>query len=249
MAEPLWRVGIDVGGSSVRAARVDVATGELGSEVARVDLPQPATPDRVIEAALSLDPVRTARAPIGMAVPSVVQRGVTRTAANIDAAWIGCDVGALLAARCGGRCALLNDADAAGLAEMRLGAGRDRLGLVFVLTLGSGIGSAPFVDGRLWPNTELGHLVLPGSAGLEGEQWASARTRTRESLDWPAWGARVGDYLRELHRLFWPDAFILGGAVSESFELWQPYLQVPASVVPARFRGAAGLVGAALAVT
>ncbi len=242
-----WRIGIDVGGSSIRAACVDIASGLLVSEMARVDLPQPSTPANVIDAALRLQAPFERGEPLGLAVPSVVQRGVTRTAANIHAAWVDFDVGALLGTRTQRRAVVLNDADAAGLAEMRFGAGRGVGGTVLVLTLGSGIGVAPFIDGHLWPNVELGHLTLPQPRGVEGEHWASARTRTREGLEFPAWAQRLNDYLRELHRLLWPDVFILGGAVSDSWEQWSRYLDVPARIMPATFRGAAGVVGAALA--
>ncbi|MFO1428138.1 MAG: ROK family protein [Steroidobacteraceae bacterium] len=242
-------LGIDVGGSSIKLAAVDGASGRIVGDVASVPLPMPSTPARVLDAARAAagGPAAGATGAIGLAIPSVVRGGVALTAANVDASWIGTDVAGLLAQRSGRPCVVLNDADAAGLAEMRFGAGRDLGGVVFVLTLGTGIGTAPFVDGRLLPNTELGHLHLAGIDAADGEQYASARVRTQQGLDWPEWVARLNRYLGELQRLFWPDAFILGGAVSEHFDEWGPLVRVAARVLPAQFRGQAGVVGAALA--
>ena len=201
----------------------------------------------MLEAALSHPLAAASSGPIGLAFPSVVKQGRARTAANVDHAWLQFEAGRLVERRWGRPCAFLNDADAAGIAEMRFGAGRGVGGVVFVLTLGTGIGSAPFVDGRLLPNTELGHLHLPGIDAADGEQYASARVRTQQGLGWPEWVARLNRYLGELQRLFWPDAFILGGAVSERFDEWGPLVRVAARVLPAQFRGQAGVVGAALA--
>lgn len=239
--------GFDVGGSSIKAALVDVDAGALAGELESIALPSPSTPDAVLAAIGASAAARASTGPIGLGFPSVIQAGVARTAANVDRSWIGVDAGARVFAATGRRCAWLNDADAAGLAEMRHGAGRGLSGVVFVLTFGTGIGSAPFVDGRLMPNTELGHLGLPGVEGLDAEQFASARTRTQLSLSWEAWAPRVDRYLAELHKLFWPDAFIVGGAVSEHFAEWGPLLRCPVPVHPARLRGAAGVIGAALA--
>jgi polyphosphate glucokinase len=240
-------LGIDVGGSSIKLARVAVADGRLIGPLATLPTPSPSTPERVLEAALGHPLAAATRGPVGLAFPAVVKQGRARTAANVDPAWLGVDAAALVLQRWGRDCEFLNDADAAGLAEMRFGAGRGLGGVVFVLTFGTGIGSAPFVDGRLLPNSELGHLVLPGVAATDAEDFASARTRTRLSLDWPAWSARVEVVLAELHRLFWPDAFILGGAVSDRFDEWGPLLRAPCRVLPAALGGQAGAVGAAIA--
>lgn len=239
--------GFDVGGSSIKAAPVDVDAGALAGDLETIVLPAPSTPDAVVGAIAASATMRRADGPIGLGFPSVIQRGVACTAANVDPSWIGVDAPGRILAATGRRCAWLNDADAAGLAEMRHGAGRGLGGVVFVLTFGTGIGSAPFVDGRLVPNTELGHLSLPGVVGLDAEQYASARTRTQLALGWEAWAERVDRYLAELHRLFWPDAFIAGGAVSEHFAEWGGFLRCPVPVHPARLRGAAGVIGAALA--
>jgi polyphosphate glucokinase len=238
-------VGIDVGGSAVKAGIVDVEAGRVTGELISAPTPRPSPPAALMPVIAGL----AARLPgpagtVGIAFPSVVKNGIVRTAANIDSAWIGAD-GAALAARALGRPALLlNDADAAGVAEMRWGAGRGTNGVVIMVTLGTGIGSALFCDGKLFPNTELGHLEL---RGMDAEKWASAHVRTVEKLDFPAWIARVNEYLARLHALFWPDMFILGGAVSERFDEFAPLLRSPAVLRPAHFAGQAGVVGAALA--
>jgi polyphosphate glucokinase len=181
---------------------------------------------------------------VGVALPSVVQNGVVRTAANIDHAWIGTDAGALAHSKLGRAARVLNDADAAGFAEMRWGAGSHENGVVFMLTFGTGIGSALFYGGKLVPNTELGHLEM---RGMDAEKWAAAQVKTALNLDWPAWIERVNEYLARMHALFWPDLFILGGAVSERFDDFAPLLRSPARICAARFAGQAGVIGAALA--
>jgi polyphosphate glucokinase len=237
-------LGIDVGGSSVKAAVVDVASGEVITPVASVPTPQPSTPERLIETFAAIDGRFATGGPVGLALPCVVQRGVTRTAANVDKAWVGFDCATALRHRLDRPVAVLNDADAAGLAEVRWGAGRGTRGVVIVLTFGTGIGSAIFNNGHLLPNTEFGHLQIDGR---EAEHIASARVRTVEGLDWPAWAERVNLYLARMHALFWPDVYILGGAVSENFIHFAPLLKSPAEIRAAQFGGHAGLVGAALA--
>ena len=238
-------LGIDVGGSSIKAALVDTAAGRLAGQQLAVPTPRPATPPATIQAIAGLAAqLPGASGAVGVAFPSVIRDGIALTAANIDAGWIGTD-GAALAAQAIGRPVLfLNDADAAGLAEMRFGSGRGCDGTVIMLTFGTGIGSALFTGGRLFPNTELGHLEM---MGRDAEKWASARVRTAEGLDFPAWAARVNEYLAAMHRLFWPDVFILGGAVSERFGEFAPLLKSPAELRPAQFAGHAGVIGAALA--
>jgi polyphosphate glucokinase len=237
-------IGVDVGGSSIKAACVDPATGGLLGSVASVPTPQPSTPTAMLESFVSLDRQLGGTGPVGLALPSVVQHGVARTAANIDKSWIGTNAATMLRERLGRPVTVLNDADAAGLAEMRWGAGCGTSGTVIMLTFGTGIGSAIFVDGRLVPNTEFGHLELRGG---DAEHWASARVRTAESLDWPAWAERVNVYLDRMHALFWPDVFILGGAISENFAVFGPLLKSSAEIRAASFAGQAGIVGAALA--
>ena len=207
--------------------------------------PQPATPAallRVIRELASRLPATRQR--VGIAFPSVVKNGITHTAANIDKAWIGAAAAALAARELARPVLFLNDADAAGLAEMRWGAGRDCTGTVIMLTFGTGIGTALFTGGQLFPNTELGHLELHG---VDAEKRASAQARTLEQLDFPAWVERVNEYLAAMHRLFWPDVFILGGAVSERFAEFAPLLRSQAELRAAHFANQAGVIGAALA--
>lgn len=237
-------VGIDVGGSSIKGGLVDIADGRLQGELVSVATPQPAAPEPVMQAVAALVAAMPATDAAGVAFPSVVKDGKARTAAHIDPSWIDVDGAALAARVLRRRTIFLNDADAAGLAEMRWGAGRGEKGVVIMLTFGTGIGTALFVDGRLFPNTELGHLELNG---MDAEEWASARVRTQLGLDWVAWIARVNEYLKKMHALFWPDVFILGGAVSERFSEFVPHLKSPAQIRPAQFAGQAGVIGAALA--
>ncbi len=238
-------LGIDVGGSSVKAGLVDLNAGRLTGELIAAPTPRPSTPvaiTNVLAALAGRLPSSSGR--VGVAFPSVIKEGSAYTAANIDASWVGTD-GAALASQALARPVLfLNDADAAGLAEMRWGAGRGCNGTVIMLTFGTGIGTALFAGGKLFPNTELGHLEL---RGMDAEKWASARARTAEGLDFPAWIARVNEYLEAMHKLLWPDVFILGGAVSERFTEFAPLLRSPAELRPAHFAGQAGVVGAALA--
>jgi len=237
-------LGIDVGGSSIKAGVVALATGTIEGEIISAPTPQPASPEQVMATIKALAARLPASGPVGLAFPSVVKRGVARTAAHVDPRWIGTD-GAALAMRTLGRpTVFLNDADAAGLAEMTWGAGRATPGTVIMLTFGTGIGTAVFLDGKLLPNTELGHIEL---RGLDAEEWASARIRTLERLDFNAWIARVNVYLARLHALLWPDVFILGGAVSEHFAEFGALLRSPAEIRPAQFAGQAGVLGAALA--
>lgn len=241
------RIGIDVGGSTLRIAEVDVASGECAGRMESLPMPSGAKPGAVL-AALAANPIlRSGTGPIGLGIPSVVEHGVARTAAHLDAAWIGLDVATAFTRLTLRPTVVMNDADAAGLAEMRFGAGRVPARRIIVLTFGTGIGSALFLDGRLWPNTELGHLRLPGVDDVDGEGWAAASVRTRLGLDWPTWAARVDAYLQELQRLLWPEAFIVGGAVSAHAAEWVPLLKCAVPVLPAVLRGQAGVVGAALA--
>ncbi len=237
--------GFDVGGSSVKAGLVDVDAGKLVGELISATTPRPATPQGVLQVIAGLSrSLPDEGGPVGIALPSVVQSGKVRTAANIDHSWIGTDAAALALEVLGRPAHCLNDADAAGVAEMRWGAGRGENGVVFMLTFGTGIGSALFHEGRLVPNTELGHLEM---RGMDAEKWASAYVKTALNLDWPAWIERVNEYLARMHALFWPDLFILGGAVSERFEDFAPLLRSQARIVPAHFAGQAGVIGAAMA--
>jgi polyphosphate glucokinase len=238
-------LGIDVGGSSVKAALVDVQAGRVSGAVVTVPTPRPSTPAVLTQVFVELaDQFPGARGPVGVAFPSVIKAGTAYTAAHIDPGWVGTNGAALASGALGRPVLFLNDADAAGIAEMRFGSGRGCAGAVVMLTFGTGVGTALFIAGRLYPNTELGHLELHGK---DAEEWASARARTAEGLGFPAWVTRVNEYLEALHRLLWPDVYILGGAVSERFAEFAPLLRSPAEVRPAHFAGQAGIVGAALA--
>jgi polyphosphate glucokinase len=237
-------LAFDVGGSFVKAARVDPVRGALLDEVRRVPTPADAAPTDVIDLLADIASELPSTGPVGLSFPAVARHGVAMTAANIDRRWIGTDARALLASRIHRPVAFLNDADAAGLAEMRLGAGRGRGGTVLVVTLGTGIGSALFVDGRLVPNTELGHLQV-GSE--EAEHRASARIRVERGLSWQAWANEVNAVLAEMHRLLWPDLFIIGGGVTENWTSFGSLLSCPAEIVVARYGNDAGLIGAAMA--
>jgi polyphosphate glucokinase len=237
-------LGIDFGGSSIKAGVADVASGALMTEMVKAPTPDPSRPEAVIDAMCGLVARLPSSGPIGIGYPGVVKQGRIRTAANVHASWLGVEGAALLTERLGRPAVFLNDADAAGLAEMKWGAGRGVSGIVIMITFGTGIGSAVFMDGELLPNTEFGHLELKG---MDAEDWASARVRTEQKLDWPAWIERVNAYLDYMHALFWPDVFILGGAVSERFDEFARLLKSEADIRPAQFAGQAGVVGAALA--
>lgn len=238
-------IGIDIGGSGIKGAPVDLRTGELAAPRRAVATPQPATPTAV---ALAVRDLRDSfadvpvGAPIGVTIPAVVRRGVVRTAANIDPSWIGTDADALFSDTLGTPVTLLNDADAAGLAEISLGAGRAVPGVVLVVTLGTGVGSALFVDGHLVPNTELGHLTIDG---FDCCPWASAAARVRENLSWAQWVSRLQEYLAYAESLLWPDLIVIGGGISQDADRFLPLLQLEAPVVRATMQNDSGIIGAA----
>ena len=222
-------LGVDIGGTGMKAAPVRIADGTLVADRHRIPTPRPATPAAVAEVVGELVSHFGWTGPVGVALPSVVRHGIVRSAANIV---LDRPV------------TVLNDADAAGLAEMAHGAGRGRGGVVIMLTFGTGIGSALFVDGHLVPNTELGHLEFRGESI---ERWAAASARERDDLDWSAWAARVNDVLAAVERLFSPDLIILGGGVSKKAERWVPHLVAGCEVAVAHSANSAGIVGAAMA--
>lgn len=238
-------LGIDVGGSVIKAAPVDVSSGALAAPVVSVPTPMPATPAQIKSVVAGLaGRFPGVTGPIGLAFPTVVKAGLARTAANVDPAWIGHDGAQLVREATGRSAAFINDADAAGLAEMRHGAGRGEAGLVIVLTFGTGIGSAIFHAGQLLPNSEFGRMEIRGQ---EAESRASARARTASGLDWAEWAERVNEVLERMQALFWPDLFVIGGGVTENWSGFGPLLKSPVRIAPAKFGNAAGIVGAALA--
>ena len=237
-------LGIDIGGSGIKGAPVDPRRGVLMAERLRIPTPQPAEPDRVADVVTEIVDHFAWSGPVSCAFPAVIKDGVTWTAANIDRHWIGLDGRELFERRTGCPVTLLNDADAAGLAEMQFGAGRDQAGLVIMLTLGTGIGSAIFIDGRLVPNTELGHLMIRGKLA---EHRASARVRSEMNWSWKKWAKSLDQVLLYIASLLSPDLFILGGGVSKKHEKFLQYFTTDVPVVPAKMRNEAGIVGAALA--
>jgi polyphosphate glucokinase len=238
--------GVDIGGSGIKGGLVDLGKGQLVGERVRIETPHPALPDPVYAVVAQIVESFGWTGRIGVTFPGVMKNGVAYTAANVDKSWIGTDVAADLEKLIPGTVETLNDADAAGIAEMRYGAGRDRGGVVLMLTFGTGIGSALFVDGNLVPNTEFGHIQVDGE---DGERRASAAVREREGLDYPTWAKRVDRYLDVLEASLWPDLIIVGGGVSKKADRWVPLLSTRTPVVPAQLLNDAGIVGAALAAT
>ncbi|MBX3080132.1 MAG: ROK family protein [Anaerolineae bacterium] len=239
-------LGIDVGGTGIKGAPVDTDKGELLQERFRVLTPQPADPENVGNAVAEVARHFDWKERIGVGFPAAIARGTKmRTAANVDPSWIDTDGKVLFEAKTNCKVTLLNDADAAGIAELVFGAGRHHtLGLIFMITIGTGIGTAMFLDGKLVPNTELGHIEIRGK---DAEARASERTRLEKDLSWDKWAKRVNEYLVKMEKLFWPDMFIIGGGVSKHFDRFSPYLEVKARVVPAELGNEAGIVGAAMA--
>ncbi|MBB5960050.1 polyphosphate glucokinase [Saccharothrix tamanrassetensis] len=239
--------GVDIGGSGIKGGLVDLEAGALDGERLRIPTPQPSTPDAVADVVAEIVEKFGWEGPLGVTLPCVVKRGVAHTAANVDKHWIGTDAAALFAQRLGKApedVVVLNDADAAGIAEMRFGSGRGRDGLVVLLTFGTGIGSAVFLDGELVPNTEFGHLEVDGH---DAESRAAASVKEDKGLSWSEWAPRVSRYLGVLENLIWPDLVIAGGGVSKKAEKWLPLLHVRTEVVAAALKNDAGIVGAAVA--
>lgn len=235
--------GIDIGGTGMKAAPVDLSDGSLAAGRFRIDTPQPATPEALAAVVEQLVKHHDWNGPVGVCMPSVVRNGVVKSAANIDPSWIDIDADELFTAAVGQPVAVLNDADAAGLAEMRWGSGRGRSGVVLCLTFGTGIGSGLFVDGVLVPNTELGHLELDGP---DIEKRAAASARSRDGLSWAQWGDRVDHYLRHVVMLFSPELIIIGGGASKKPEKWIHRVDPGCEVAIATMANNAGIAGAAL---
>nr|WP_305095198.1 ROK family protein [Prescottella sp. R16] len=236
--------GVDVGGSGIKGSVVDLDTGALVVDRIKIETPHPATPDAVAATVAEIVARAGWDGPVGVTLPSVVTTGVARTAANIDPAWIGTDARALFSAALGGRSVtVLNDADAAGLAEDRYGAGKNVDGVVVLLTFGTGIGSAIIHDGVLLPNTELGHMEVDGK---EAEHRAASSVKDAKDLSYKDWAVEVTRVLRRYEDLLWPDLFVVGGGISRKHDKWIPRLENRTPVVPAALLNTAGIVGAAM---
>lgn len=237
--------GIDVGGTGIKGAIVDLATGELAGERIRIETPKPATPEAVAATVAEIVKQAGWSGPVGVTMPAVVLNGVTKSAANIDESWVNADAGKIFTEALGGvPVAVLNDADAAGLAEDRFGAAADAKGLIIMLTFGTGIGSAIIYNGVLIPNSELGHLEV---CGKEAEHRAAASIKENNDMSYKDWCKQVSKVLTTIENLFWPDLYIAGGGISKKSEKWIPLLTNRTPIVPAKLLNTAGIVGAAMA--
>ncbi|WP_316673586.1 polyphosphate--glucose phosphotransferase [uncultured Tolumonas sp.] len=236
-------LGVDIGGTGIKAAIIETQTGELVSEHKRTPTPKPATPQNIAESLSQLVTEFAWSGPIGCGFPATVHHGIAYSASNIDPSWINTDAQTLFSQVTGQPCFVVNDADAAGMAEMRFGAGQNNRGVIILLTIGTGIGSAVFVNGRLHPNTELGHVRFGDSIA---ERYCAESVRIKLNLSWQEWGTRFNEYLNHLEFVFNPDRFIIGGGIAEHMTQFQPYLHTKALILPARSLNQAGIIGAAL---
>jgi polyphosphate glucokinase len=237
-------LGIDVGGSGIKGAPVDTDTGQLLAERVRIKTPKGAEPEPMAQIVNQIAGFFNWSGSIGIGFPAPIKAGVAMMAANISPKWIGLNADDLFTQITGRDCTMVNDADAAGMAEMAFGAGRGQGGMVIMVTLGTGIGSAIFYRGVLLPNTEFGHAELNG---MDAEHYASDAARQRDDLSWKKYAKRLDLYLKMMEKLFWPDLFIVGGGISKESEKFLPLLTNTTPVVPAQLRNQAGIIGAALA--
>jgi polyphosphate glucokinase len=236
-------LGIDIGGTGIKGAPVDTRSGKLLADRHRIPTPQPATPAAVAETVAELAKFFQWTGPSGATFPAAIRNGVALTAANVDKSWIGADAAKLFSEAVGAEVTVMNDADAAGIAEVEFGAGKGQAGVVIIATLGTGIGSALFVDGTLVPNTELGHLKM---GKHDAESRAAESVREAKNLSWSDWAKRLDEYFDLLEALFWPDLFIVGGGVSKKSAKFLPLLNTKVPIVPALLLNEAGIVGAAV---
>ncbi len=239
-------LGVDIGGSGIKGAPVDIRKGVLVEKRHRIPTPQPSTPEAVTDVVAEIAQHFNWQGPIGCTFPAVIKKGVAYSAANVDESWIGTNGEKLIKKKCGCPVLLINDADAAGIAEMEFGAGKGHTGVVIVLTFGTGIGSAVFTNGHLVPNTEFGHMEVRGK---DAEDRAADRIRKDEDLSWEKWAERVNEFLGRMEIVFSPDLFIIGGGVSKKHDKYLHLLATQAEIVPAQMRNEAGIIGAAMAAS
>ncbi len=237
-------LGIDIGGTGIKGAIVNTKTGELLTERHRIPTPDPATPQAVIDTVIAIVREFDWKGPVGVGFPAAVRHEIVKTASNIDPTWIGMNASKEIEKATGCKTHLVNDADAAGLAEMKFGAGKECHGVSLMITVGTGIGSALFINRSLVPNTELGFIQVNG---MPGEHYAAKSVKEAQNLSIEEWAGRFKEYLNRLESLFWPDMFIMGGGLSKKFEQFEKYLNLDTKIVPAESRNHAGIIGAALA--
>lgn len=237
-------LGVDVGASGIKGGIVDVKTGELLTERLRIPTPLPATPNKMADTFVELLKLHGWKGLVGCGFPSIVKKGVAHSAANIDAAWKGTNIEKVFGKASGLTVKALNDADAAGIAEMRFGAGKKVKGIVIVITIGSGLGSSIFLNGQLLTNTELGHIYLKGQDNI-AEHYASSGAKKRLDLSWEDWAKRFNHYLKHIEHIFSPDMIILGGGASKRFNRFEDIITINTKVVPAKLLNNAGTIGAA----
>jgi polyphosphate glucokinase len=237
-------LGIDIGGSGIKGAIVNTRQGEMLTERFRIPTPSPATPEAVARVIKEIVDHYKWQGPVGAGYPGVVQNGIARTAANVDKTWINKDINRLFSNVTSCPVHVVNDADAAGFAEMKFGAGKDFKGVAILITVGTGLGTVMFAGGKIVPNLELGHLLLRGE---DAEKFASDAARKNDNLSWEEWAARFNEYLKRLEDLTWPDLIIIGGGISKKDSLFFDHLKTRAKIVPATLLNEAGIIGAALA--
>lgn len=237
-------LGIDIGGTGIKGAIVNTRKGTLKTDRFRIPTPQPATPDAVIDTIVQIVKEFDWKGPIGCGFPAAIRHEIIKTASNIDPSWKGLNASKRIYDATGCPTHLVNDADAAGLSEIKFGAGKKEKGVVMMITCGTGVGSGLFTKQRLVPNTEFGFIHVDNT---KAEYYCSKTAMEKENLSWEVWGGRLNKYLQRLEELFWPDLFIIGGGISKQFDSFSEYIKLDTKVVPAESRNHAGIIGAALA--
>jgi len=236
-------MGIDIGGSGVKGAIVNTKKGELKTKRYRIPTPQPATPDAIADVIKQIVDHFKWEGPVGAGFPGVIQQGYARTAANMNERWIDVNLNALFSKKTGCKVHVVNDADAAGMAEMKFGSGKKFKGVALLVTVGTGLGTVVFNNGRLLPNMEMGHIILHGD---DAEKYASDAARKADKLNWETWAGRFNEYLKRMEELLWPDLIIIGGGASKKDDKFFKHLDTRAKVIPATLLNEAGIIGAAL---